>query len=380
VRVRSTAEELTRLTKKELVDSCREANLRVSGTKADLVQRLLQHTAEDYDPLVDHAATLLRRSAPAVQRGQSGGTLTSTNATVSFRNFDDDRNVRERRQPTDSVSFRNYDDQKKVLKRSDPPPRKRQNPADPQIAEAAIDTLVRDLLENELNADALIGKTEALLAQGGEIYARVKRRRLATRNDEASRGVFALLDGFVAAQQRLRSRDAVRLVLQAATEANIDEAFRRLREDGDLGAPLEEYVDSLVDDAKRRKAQGGIAARQDLFSSAPPLLPGDENKDDLLLRVLLVIKDRVRAEHQLARSDELRTLAHAIHLDTYDDRYAYLAEALGRTIDFAQRFEAYVEDARDFLDERPRNDALDTSRRVAEVADIVARLRQAMPL
>ena len=347
---------MSRLTKGELVELCRERKLKVSGTKAELLERLSVRN----DDSEDMVAMMTPKREPRTEERQQ-----SFYDTVRS---DDDR------------------------------------------ADTEIDTFVSEMIKQRpeaVDAQALIAKTELLLTKHGEIYQRVKRRRLMTNGDDATvRATFAFLDGFVAAQQRSRARDAVRLVLRAATEGAIDEAFRRLREDGDLGPPLERYVDGLIHDRMALKGDTGIT--DDLFAPSfrpftppPPPPPAQEKNTtavedddtdiaeddlfsgDLLTKVLHIIKDRIQAEHHVAQSKELRTLAIAMQLRNPDERKAFLSRAMGETIDFAQRFEAYVNDARGFLDHNDDADSkLPPSQRdaIRNVADIVNQLRRAMPI
>ena len=168
------------------------------------------------------------------------------------------------------------------------------NVPDAQLAETIVDLLVTEILEarrsnTTINPDTLASKREALLARGGTALEEVAQRRLAAApHDTELAGTVALVRGFQRAEFQLRSRDAMREILRAATlgSAQLDDCFEKLSKEGRLDGPFARYVEELE---QQQKAKPG---------------------DGLLDRVLVIVRDRVKAEG--GASKELRVLARAL--------------------------------------------------------------------
>jgi len=327
--------------KKELVDMCRQARLKVSGTKAELVDRILAHEQEKVE---------------------------TESSSISLPGVKDEDLTQEK----DKFSS----------------PRR-----ESELAEAAIDLLVTELVAigapEKIDPVILTTKTDALLAEGGAVFERVRKRRLAVSTDPVLRGTFALLQGFVAGHQRTRSRDAVRYMLRAATDSSqaIDKAFEDLRDAGKLDKPLQDYVSGLLRDKKLRNGP-------DALTDNP-----NEETDDLLSKVLLILSDRIQAELKVATQatdpDCFRTLARAMQIPD-DRRQDYLKEKLSTSLDFALRFEKYVDDALAYVQEQEHNgvpvniDTLFDSKppsltraqcqAIREIQRLVVQIRSSMPL
>jgi len=281
------------LKKKELVALCRSAGLKVSGTKAELVERLAE--AEREAAFEENAV--------------------ETSA----------------------------------------------------VEDAPVEQQLEELLDAVAAAGAnvdpatLAEASDDLLANDGALFDRVASRRLARApGDQALKGAVALLRGFVSAELKLQARDAVRYVLRTAVEKphEIDACFKRLGDAGKLNAALASYVDELL--------------RQQVHLR-------ERDSGSLLSKVLTIIKDRIDAEKRADDSDELRTLAEAIRIQDPRQRRKYLQTALAASLDFAQRFEAYMHDAATYVDQNPVSAHLDADA-IRDVNILVAEIRAKMPV
>lgn len=182
--------KLMALKKKELVELCRSAGLKVSGTKAELVERLVGANCSDGRiEEVGEAA-----SVPEVSARPSGSV--SVDAEVEIGAFVD------------------------------------------EIAGAT-----------NVDPEKLASKSSLLLVEDGEVFDRVcQQRLLRSPNDASLKGAIALLRGYVSAELKLQARDTVRYVLRIAIEAphDMDRCFKMLSDAGKLNAALLAYVDELL--------------------------------------------------------------------------------------------------------------------------------------
>lgn len=182
--------KLMALKKKELVELCRSAGLKVSGTKGELVERLVAaNWRDDWVEEVPEA-----ESIPEVSARPNGSE--SVDAEVEIGAFID------------------------------------------EIAGAT-----------DVDPEKLASKTNLLLVDDGAVFDRVcKERLLRSPNDAGLKGAIALLKGYVSAELKLRARDTVRYVLRVAVEAphDVDRLFKMLSDAGRLNAALLEYVDELL--------------------------------------------------------------------------------------------------------------------------------------
>jgi len=298
--------DLAALKKAELVARCKALRLKVSGTKAVLIDRLQEHDAENAAP-------------PPMARPEASAP-----------------------EPT--------------MPRAAP-----STTPDPQLAETIVDLLVTEILQarrtNEtIDPETLASKREALLARGGAAVEEVAARRLAAApHDTELAGAVALVRGFQRAEFQLRSRDAMREVLRAATlgSAQLDACFEDLAAAGRLDAPFGRYVEDLE---AQQKAKPG---------------------DGLLDRVLGIVRDRVLAESGASR--ELKVLARALRCGDAAETRAFLAKEFSTSLDFAARFEAYVGAAADFAEGAEDGSGASLAG-VDRVRDVVGELRRAMPV
>ena len=158
------------------------------------------------------------------------------------------------------------------------------NVPDAQLAETIVDLLVTEILEarrqnNTINPDTLASKREALLARGGTALEEVAQRRLAAApHDTELAGAVALVRGFQRAEFQLRSRDAMREILRAATlgSAQLDDCFEKLSKEGRLDGPFARYVEELEQQQKAKPGDGSLACL--LYTSPSP-------RDGLLSRM-----------------------------------------------------------------------------------------------
>ena len=235
------------------------------------------------------------------------------------------------------------------------------NVPDAQLAETIVDLLVTEILEarrqnSTINPDTLASKREALLARGGTALEEVAQRRLAAApHDTELAGAVALVRGFQRAEFQLRSRDAMREILRAATlgSAQLDDCFEKLSKEGRLDGPFARYVEELE---QQQKAKPG---------------------DGLLDRVLVIVRDRVKAEG--GASKELRVLARALRCSDEDETREFLSKEFSISLDFAARFEAYVEAAAAFAD-GAENGGGASLQGIDRVREVVGELRRAMPV
>ena len=118
----------------------------------------------------------------------------------------------------------------------------------------------------------------------------------------------------------------MREILRAATlgSAQLDDCFEKLSKEGRLDGPFGRYVEELE---QQQKAKPG---------------------DGLLDRVLVIVRDRVKAEG--GASKELRVLARALRCSDEDETREFLSKEFSISLDFAARFEQYVEAAAAFAD------------------------------
>jgi hypothetical protein len=151
---------------------------------------------------------------------------------------------------------------------------------DPQLAETIVDLLVTEILEarrsnTTINPDTLASKREALLARGGTALEEVAQRRLAAApHDTELAGAVALVRGFQRAEFQLRSRDAMREILRAATlgSAQLDDCFEKLSKEGRLDGPFARYVEELEQQQKAKPGDGLLAVHKSNCRGASPLL------------------------------------------------------------------------------------------------------------
>ena len=130
-----------------------------------------------------------------------------------------------------------------------------------------MDLLVTEILEarrqnSTINPDTLASKREALLARGGTALEEVAQRRLAAApHDTELAGALALVRGFQRAEFQLRSRDAMREILRAATlgSAQLDDCFEKLSKEGRLDGPFARYVEELEQQQKAKPGDGLLA-------------------------------------------------------------------------------------------------------------------------
>ena len=130
-----------------------------------------------------------------------------------------------------------------------------------------MDLLVTEILEarrsnTTINPDTLASKREALLARGGTALEEVAQRRLAAApHDTELAGAVALVRGFQRAEFQLRSRDAMREILRAATlgSAQLDDCFEKLSKEGRLDGPFARYVEELEQQQKAKPGDGLLA-------------------------------------------------------------------------------------------------------------------------
>jgi hypothetical protein len=232
---------------------------------------------------------------------------------------------------------------------------------DAQLAETIVDLLVTEILEarrqnSTINPDTLASKREALLARGGTALEEVAQRRLAAApHDTELAGAVALVRGFQRAEFQLRSRDAMREILRAATlgSAQLDDCFEKLSKEGRLDGPFARYVEELE---QQQKAKPG---------------------DGLLDRVLVIVRDRVKAEG--GASKELRVLARALRCSDEDETREFLSKEFSISLDFAARFEAYVEAAAAFADSSEDGGGA-SLQGIGRVREVVGELRRQMPV
>ncbi len=235
------------------------------------------------------------------------------------------------------------------------------NVPDAQLAETIVDLLMTEILEarrsnTTINPDTLASKREALLARGGTALEEVATRRLAAApHDTELAGAVALVRGFQRAEFQLRSRDAMREILRAATlgSAQLDDCFEKLSKEGRLDGPFARYVEELE---QQQKAKPG---------------------DGLLDRVLVIVRDRVKAEG--GASKELRVLARALRCSDENETREFLSKEFSISLDFAARFEAYVEAAAAFADSSEDGGGA-SLRGIGRVREVVGDLRRAMPV
>ena len=144
---------------------------------------------------------------------------------------------------------------------------------DAQLAETIVDLLVTEILEarrsnTTINPDTLASKREALLARGGTALEEVAQRRLAAApHDTELAGAVALVRGFQRAEFQLRSRDAMREILRAATlgSAQLDDCFEKLSKEGRLDGPFARYVEELEQQQKAKPGDGLLAVWKSKF-------------------------------------------------------------------------------------------------------------------
>jgi hypothetical protein len=181
----------------------------------------------------------------------------------------------------------------------------------------------------------------------------------------------ALVRGFVKTTQRARARERLQLILRAATLGGpeLDECLRAMAAQKHLDEPLRQFVDDLLTKASRQAAAQTAAQKSD---SADKLLP----------RVLEIVRDRIAAERHVSNSMELRTLAAALQLGAGAALDDFLESALSTSIEFAQQFEAYVDDAANFINSQNANTEDDRARKVQMLAvhRAVANIRKRMPV
>ena len=147
---------------------------------------------------------------------------------------------------------------------------------DPQLAETIVDLLVTEILEarrsnTTINPDTLASKREALLARGGTALEEVAQRRLAAApHDTELAGAVALVRGFQRAEFQLRSRDAMREILRAATlgSAQLDDCFEKLSKEGRLDGPFARYVEELEQQQKAKPGDGLLAVWKSKYYGA----------------------------------------------------------------------------------------------------------------
>ena len=335
------SDDLGKLLKAELVTLCREQGLKVSGTKAVLIERLrtlaaAQEAEEAAARVAARRTEATREAAQQMRAEDDEGAAAGFGAAAAAAAA-----------PTLAASA---------------------EARDPQLVEASIDLLITEVAALEPSAvtpDLLASKKEQLLAKEGAVLDAVAQRRLAAApRDERLAGAIALVKGFARMEQQLRSRDSMREVLRAATLGGdaLDRCFSALAGDGRLDGPLGAYVDDLI---AQQAPKGG---------------------EGLLDKVLVIVKDRIGAEKHVAANDELRCLATALRCRDDAATLAFLSDRLATSIDFATRFEAYVADAQAFLEaNRGAGDAdpvADEARLagVRKIRDFVSEIRRAMPV
>ena len=146
----------------------------------------------------------------------------------------------------------------------------------------------------------------------------------------------------------------MREILRAATlgSAQLDDCFEKLSKEGRLDGPFGRYVEELE---QQQKAKPG---------------------DGLLDRVLVIVRDRVKAEG--GASKELRVLARALRCADEDETREFLSKEFSISLDFAARFEAYVEAAAAFAD--GAEDGAQSLAGIDRVQSVVGELRREMPV
>lgn len=334
------SDDLGKLLKAELVTLCREQGLKVSGTKAVLIERL-RTLAAAQEAEEAAARVAARRTEATREAAQQMRAEDDVDAAAGFGA------AAAAAAPTLAASA---------------------EARDPQLVEASIDLLISEVAALEPSAvtpDLLASKKEQLLAKEGAVLDAVAQRRLAAApRDERLAGAIALVRGFARMEQQLRSRDSMREILRAATLGGeaLDRCFSALAGDGRLDGPLGAYVDDLI---AQQAPKGG---------------------EGLLDKVLVIVKDRIGAEKHVAANDELRCLATALRCRDDAATLAFLSDRLATSIDFATRFEAYVADAQAFLEANRGADdgdpVADEARLagVRKIRDFVSEIRRSMPV
>ena len=147
----------------------------------------------------------------------------------------------------------------------------------------------------------------------------------------------------------------MREILRAATlgSAQLDDCFEKLSKEGRLDGPFARYVEELE---QQQKAKPG---------------------DGLLDRVLVIVRDRVKAEG--GASKELRVLARALRCSDEDETREFLSKEFSISLDFAARFEAYVEAAAAFADSAEDGGGA-SLQGIDRVREVVGELRRQMPV
>ena len=147
----------------------------------------------------------------------------------------------------------------------------------------------------------------------------------------------------------------MREILRAATlgSAQLDDCFEKLSKEGRLDGPFGRYVEELE---QQQKAKPG---------------------DGLLDRVLDIVRDRVKAEG--GASKELRVLARALRCADEAETREFLSKEFSISLDFAARFEAYVEAAAAFADGAEDGGGASLAG-IGRVREVVGELRRAMPV
>lgn len=291
--------ELMALKKAELVQMCRENGLKVSGNKAELVERLVTIDVPSPPP------------PPPPPMPTTETVATEVSDDEQIENLIDDISV------------------------------------DPSAVDPAL----------------LISKSSYLLKENGALFERICTRRLAEQANNNVVAAVSLLRGYVAAELKLQARDGVRYVLKTAVgeanDGNIDKCFKLMSDAGKLNPALLSYVEDLLNQQEH-------AAQRDSGS--------------MLTKVLTIIKDRIEAENMAAQSDELRTLAEAIRIQDPRQRRDYLETKLNTSLDFAQRFEAYMTNAANFLDQGNPISAHVDAEAIKDINVLVSELRKTMPV
>ena len=92
--------------------------------------------------------------------------------------------------------------------------------------------------------------------------------------------------------------------------------------------------------------------------------------------MLVIVRDRVKAEG--GASKELRVLARALRCSDENETREFLSKEFSISLDFAARFEAYVEAAAAFAD--GAEDGAQSLAGIDRVQSVVRELRRAMPV
>ncbi|KAH8093666.1 hypothetical protein JL720_4816 [Aureococcus anophagefferens] len=231
--LRAAADDLASLKKPALVALCRERGLKVSGTKAALLERLAGAEDEAAAPAATSATPAATSAAPPPPRPSAPPSAAPRAPPRAAAR-------REPRPASLGAAF--------------------ERGGDPQLVEASIDLLLGEVaaLEPSAVAPAMLARREQLPPAGRALDAVAARRLAADPTDERVVGAVALVKGFARMEQQLR-----------------------LARDGRLDGPLKRYVDDLI--AQQAPKGGGAAAGRDRRDriKAEDQMRGNDEPDQL---------------------------------------------------------------------------------------------------